>query len=84
MQNLQTSSNEVKTFRYIYPLCFLTAYKSCDVLPVLAWTSDSETFSHWYLCNHRYNEKKRHWIQKNPDPYYSYTIKFFFKAEFSF
>ena len=24
----------------IYPLCFLTPYKSCDILPALARTSD--------------------------------------------
>ena len=34
----------------IYPLCFLTAYKSCDVLPVLSGTSDSKSPTHTSIC----------------------------------
>ena len=32
----------------IYPLCFLTAYKSCDILPFLAGTSDSKNPDPYY------------------------------------
>ena len=38
----------------IHPLCFLTAYKSYDVLPVLAGTSDSKNADPYYLTRVTY------------------------------
>ena len=37
---------------FIYPLCFLTAYKSCDIVPVLAGSSDPKNPDPYYWTYH--------------------------------